>query len=69
MSFLFFPDRAIQVRYSPAPARIHTKGTLGNELISLQEFVEKRCPSLHDKFLPAWWLPRSRSVMSARVEN
>lgn len=25
--------------------------------ISLQDLVEKRCPSLHNTFTPAWWLP------------
>ena len=26
------------------------------EEMSLQELVEKRCPSLHNTFTPAWWL-------------
>jgi hypothetical protein len=60
MSFLFGPwyqDRSTKVRYPHAPAFIQTKGLLGKEFISLQELVEKRCPSLHSKFHPAWWLP------------
>lgn len=65
MSFLFnlrSQDRTPQVSYPPAPALIQTQGLLGKEFISLQEFVQKRCPSLHSKFQPAWWLPRSRTV-------
>lgn len=26
--------------------------------VSLQELVETRCPSLHNEFRSAWWLPR-----------
>lgn len=26
--------------------------------ISLEDLVEKRCPSLHSTFRPAWWLPK-----------
>ena len=25
--------------------------------LSLKDLVETRCPSLHDVFRPAWWLP------------
>ncbi|KAF8136337.1 AB-hydrolase YheT [Boletus edulis] len=57
MSFLWYQDRPTQVRYPPTPALIQTSGHLGKEFISLQELVEKRCPSLHSKFRPAWWLP------------
>ena len=62
MRFLFGQDRTTQVRYPPAPAFIQIKGPLGKEFISLRELVEKRCPSLHSKFHPAWWLPRSRTL-------
>ena len=26
--------------------------------VSLQELVESRCPSLHNEFRSAWWLPK-----------
>ncbi len=48
--------------YAPKPALLQLR-TSSNEadatLVSLEEFVEKRCPSLHDVFTQAWWLPGS----------
>ncbi|KAF9246540.1 AB-hydrolase YheT [Melanogaster broomeanus] len=43
--------------FPPTSALIETKQQAGTNRISLQEFVETRCPSLHSKFHPAWWLP------------
>ncbi|KAI0344177.1 AB-hydrolase YheT [Trametopsis cervina] len=54
--------------YSPAVASVtvragYTDGSAGSEAtkeqekVSLRDLVERRCPSLHNTFVPAWWLP------------
>ncbi|PSR74903.1 hypothetical protein PHLCEN_2v9437, partial [Hermanssonia centrifuga] len=46
--------------YSPSPATVSLRTSHNPEHaeeISLQELVERRCPSLHDVFRQAWWLP------------
>lgn len=55
--------------YSPAVASVtvragYTDGSAGSEAtkeqekVSLRDLVERRCPSLHNTFVPAWWLPK-----------
>ena len=55
----WFSERKTEVKYpsTPAVVAIREQDTVTTR-VSLQEFVEKRCPSLHSKFHPAWWLPR-----------
>ncbi|KIL00421.1 hypothetical protein PAXRUDRAFT_821713 [Paxillus rubicundulus Ve08.2h10] len=60
MSLFFNPwtvDRTTEIRFPPSPALVKTRELVGADHISLQEFVQKRCPSLRSGFQPAWWLP------------
>lgn len=46
--------------YAPKSALLQLRKSnneVDTTLVSLEEFVEKRCPSLHDVFTQAWWLP------------
>ena len=49
---LFYPSTAAEITIRKS----HKAQDVAR--ISLQELVEKRCPSLHDTFTPAWWLPK-----------
>lgn len=46
--------------YASKTALVQLRSSLNKtdtEEMSLEEFVEKRCPSLHNAFSQAWWLP------------
>ena len=49
---LFYPATVakVAVRKSVKPADVAE--------LSLKDLVETRCPSLHDVWRPAWWLPK-----------
>lgn len=56
--FSWISERKTEVKYPSTPAVVSIREQdTGTRRISLQEFVEKRCPSLHSKFHPVWWLP------------
>ncbi|TFK80926.1 AB-hydrolase YheT [Polyporus arcularius HHB13444] len=45
--------------YGPTPATVSARTSAGSkaiERVSLREFLELRCPSLHKEYRPAWWL-------------
>ncbi|KAI6109175.1 AB-hydrolase YheT [Pisolithus croceorrhizus] len=58
MNFLFpwTSGRKTEVRHPPTSAVV-TIQDYATRRISLRELVEEKCPSLHAKFHPAWWLP------------
>lgn len=49
----------------PALLRVQTsESRKGTQEILLNELVERRCPSLHNVFSQAWWLPGSVVLFS-----
>lgn len=58
MNFLFpwASGRKTEVRHPPTSAVV-TIRDYTTRRVSLRELVEEKCPSLHAKFHPAWWLP------------
>lgn len=59
------------VRYSPESALVTTKEQRSTPTtVSLREFLERRCPSLHAEFRPAWWLSKYvKSVSIAHISR
>ncbi|KAI0695893.1 AB-hydrolase YheT [Cytidiella melzeri] len=63
LGWLFGAHDIPELVYAPTVASIKTRRSLENpdktqvEEVSLRDLVEKRCPSLHNTFTPAWWLP------------
>ena len=65
MSYLLGLGSVPKLYYAPKPAIVglrpkHTgEAAAAAEQVTLEELVETRCPSLHDVFAQAWWLPGS----------
>ncbi|KAJ3543367.1 hypothetical protein NM688_g5859 [Phlebia brevispora] len=60
LSYLFGLRAAPKLFYAPKTAFVPLQSSSkisDAESISLEELVERRCPSLHDVFAQAWWLP------------
>ena len=54
--------------YAAKPARLRLKtsdNSADAEEVPLDDLVEKRCPSLHNVFAQAWWLPESVPSLSS----
>ena len=53
---------ATTIHYAEKPALIPVReegdAAQGEGELDLRTLVEKRCPSLHKPFVPAWWLPK-----------
>lgn len=65
LSWLFRTKDVPQLYYAPIVASVTTRRSLDPtegveepQQVSLQDLVEKRCPSLHNTFTPSWWLPK-----------
>ncbi|EKM55427.1 uncharacterized protein PHACADRAFT_256045 [Phanerochaete carnosa HHB-10118-sp] len=58
--WIFGLDQVPQIYFGPTAATVALRKSTrpdDTEQVSLRELVERRCPSLHDAFRPAWWLP------------
>ncbi|KAL4067606.1 Alpha/Beta hydrolase protein [Scleroderma yunnanense] len=56
--FSWISARKTEVKHPSTSATVTIREQdTGTRRVSLQEFVEKRCPSLYSTFHPAWWLP------------
>ncbi|KAL1741532.1 Alpha/Beta hydrolase protein [Schizophyllum fasciatum] len=56
---------ATMIHYADKPALIpvrqHEDAVQGEGELDMRTLVEKRCPSLHKPFVPAWWLPNGHA--------
>lgn len=58
--WVFGLDQVPRLYFGPTVATVAVRKSTrpdDTEKVSLREVVERRCPSLHDVFRPAWWLP------------
>lgn len=54
----------VDVRYPKESALVTAKEQHSTtSSVFLRDFVERRCPSLHAEFRPAWWLPKYANIV------